>query len=369
MFLGVMMKIIINRNEFIQNLSNLSLVIKDNSIRPVISGAKLEVSDGLIKFTGTTLETTLKSTMTGVIKEEGTVVFKIGLVLEYIKLLTQEEIEIGASENKLFIHNAEFLVLDDEEYPTLNIDGGNKILEIESSLFVEFLDKVSFSASTLPENLAVSTIRMKLEDNKIYLITTDSYRLTHYVTDHDTYMNTEISIPLEGATILGKLFRGSKAVLNFYLDGSQLRVKSENLIFSIRLVDLAFPDYNSILSSMSSTKKIELNLKDCKSALKKVLTIAKRNQETKNGAYFDFKNNTLKISVSSGNAKTTQKLDTIKDGEDFKASLNVKYIEDYLNNIEKNIVIEATNASSMFILKEMDNDDYTYILMPLALRD
>ena len=64
-----------------------------------------------------------------------------------------------------------------------------------------------------------------------------------------------------------------------------------------------------------------------------------------------------------------QKLETIKEGDNFKASLNVKFIEDFLNHIEKNIIIKATNASSMFIFKEMDNDNYTYILMPLALRD
>jgi DNA polymerase-3 subunit beta len=363
------MKIIINRNELIHLLSNLSLVIKDNSIRPVISGAKLEVLNDKIVFTGTTLETTIKSTLKGEIKEEGVAVFKIGLVLEYIKLLNQDEIEIKATENKLFIHNAEFSTLDSDEYPELKVSGGEPLLDIEANILVEAFDKVSFSAAATPENLAINTIRFKLEEDKIYLITTDSYRLTHFSLEAKTKLNREISIPLEGATILTKLFRGSNETLSFFIEGSQLRVKSENLAFSIRLVDLAFPDYNAILNSMNSTKTIEMNLKDFKSALKKVLTIAKRNQETKNGAYFDFSGNKLKISVSSGSAKTTQKLDTIKEGEDFKSSLNVKFIEDFLNNIEKNIIISATNASSMFILKEVDNTDYTYILMPLALRD
>lgn len=363
------MKIIINRNELIHNLSDLSLVIKDNSIRPVISGAKLEVKDNKIRFTGTTMETTIKSYLNGEIIEEGIVVFKIGLVLEYIKLLNQDNIEVRATENKLFIHNAEFSTLDSDEYPKLNILGGDLLLNIEADTLVKAFDKILFSASTTPESLAINTIRIKLENNKIYLITTDSYRLTHYLLENETKLNKEISIPLEGATILSKLFRDNKETLNFFIDGSQLRVKSEKLIFSIRLVDLAFPDYKAILNSMNSTKTIEMNLKEFKSSLKKVLTIAKRNLETKNGAYFDFNGNKLKISVSSGSAKTMQKLDTIKEGDNFKASLNVKFIEDFLNHIEKNIIINATNSSSMFILKEVNNDNYTYILMPLALRD
>ncbi|MCK5780182.1 MAG: DNA polymerase III subunit beta [Psychrilyobacter sp.] len=363
------MKITVNRNKLINHLSNLSLVIKDNSIRPVISGVKVEVFGNEMSFTGTTLETTIKSSILGVGTENGQGVFKIGLVLEYIKLLNQEEIEMSLEENKLCIHNAEFSTLDSDEYPALNIDGGDLILEIEGNSLVEAFDKVVFSASNESENLAINTIRMKLEDNKIYFTTTDSYRLTHYFMDNNTSLNKEISIPLEGVLVLTKLFKGSDEKLQLFIDGSQLKVRSEGLTFSTRLVDLAFPDYNGILNSISSTKEIEMNLKDFKSSLKKVLTIAKTNQETKNGAYFDFVGNKLKISVSSGKAKTTQKLDTIKDGEDFKASLNVKYIEDFLNNIEKNIKIKATNASSMFILKEDGNTNYTYILMPLALRD
>lgn len=363
------MKITINRNELIHNLSNLSLVIKDNSIRPVISGAKLEVTNDEIRFTGTTLETTIKTYLTGKIEEEGIAVFKIGLVLEYIKLLNQEEIEIRAEKNKLFIHNAEFSTLDSDEYPNLSVVGGESILTIEANEIVEAFDKVAFSAATTPENLAINTIRMKLQKDQIHFITTDSYRLTYYLLNKETSGEKEISIPLEGVIILSKLFRGSNSTLEFLVDGNQLRVKSEGIIFSIRLIDLAFPDYDAILNSMNSTKTIEMNLKDFKSALKKVLTIAKRNQETKNGAYFDFVANKLKISVSSGSAKTTQKVDTIKDGENFKASLNAKFIEDFLNNIDKNVIINATNASSMFILKEVDNNDYTYILMPLALRD
>jgi len=363
------MKITVNRNKLIDHLNNLSLVIKDNSIRPVISGVKIEVVGNEITFIGTTLESTIKSSLMGENGENGEGVFKIGLVLEYIKLLNQKEIEICIDDNKLFIHNAEFSTLDSDEYPSLNIDGGEKLLEIEGKVLVEAFDKVSFAASHETENLAINAIRTKLEDNKIYFTTTDSYRLIHYFIENNTDLNKEISIPLEGVIVLTKLFRGSDEKLQLFIDGSQLRVKSNDLTFSTRLVDLAFPDYHGILGSISSTKEIEMNLKDFKSALKKVLTIAKRNQETKNGAYFDFIGNKLKVSVSSGSAKTTQKLDTIKEGEDFKASLNVKYIEDFLNNIEKNIKIKATNASSMFILEEDGNKNYTYILMPLALRD
>lgn len=77
----------------------------------------------------------------------------------------------------------------------------------------------------------------------------------------------------------------------------------------------------------------------------------------------------LKIESQSGKGKTVQKVNMLKDGEDFKGSLNIKFILEFLSNISKNLVIKATNSSSMFKMEEFENSDYVYILMPLALRD
>ena len=59
----------------------------------------------------------------------------------------------------------------------------------------------------------------------------------------------------------------------------------------------------------------------------------------------------------------------LKEGEDFKASLNCKFLAEYIDNISNNVIISGNNASSMFEIREEGNEDYIYILMPLALRD
>lgn len=364
------MKIIINRSELIQTLSDLALVIRDNSIRPAISGTELSVKDGTIVFTGTNLETTIKKTISGEIIEEGTAVFRISLILEYIKLLDQDEIMISIQDGKLFIHNAEFLILDHEEYPTLNFNPGEEILTLPGEKLVNLFDKVSYSASSSPENLAINCVRLILKEKKIQVLSTDSYRLTSFVMESEEDLDFhELSIPLDGVTTMTKLFRNSSNNLVFSIDGHYLRVSGEGVLFSTRIIELSFPDFQAIFENISSNKTIEMNLGDLRSAIRKVLTIARISQETKNGANFDFVGNKLKISVSSGKAKTVQKIDTIKEGDNFKASLNVKFIDDFLSHISKNVVVSATDSSSMFIFNESGNKDYTYILMPLALKD
>ena len=73
---------------------------------------------------------------------------------------------------------------------------------------------------------------------------------------------------------------------------------------------------------------IQMNLKR---ALKKVITVAKTSFETKYGAVFDFKNKTLVIkNLIQEKGKITQKVNMLKDGEDFKGSLNTKFLLEFL---------------------------------------
>lgn len=363
------MKLFINKDKFIKALTELSSIIKDNSIRPVISGAKLDAFNGKVKLTGTTLEFSYITQIDAEVNEGGSVAFKIPLVLEYIKLLDEETLEITVDENKLTIHRAEFSILNVDDYPVIEKIQGETLFNLSGEKLVNAFEMVKFSAFPTLDNLAINSIRLSCEEDKMQFISTDSYRLTHYIENNPCSMTKEISIPLESISVICKLLKGELEEAVASISGEVFTLEWNDTFISTRLIEMPFPEYRAIFKNMTHSKTIELNTGEFKKAIKKVMTVARRNQETKNGSYMDFKGNKLTMTVSSGSAKTVQKIDTIKDGDDFKASLNVKYIYDFIEKINKNLIIKATNSSSMFILEELDNSEYRYILMPLALRD
>ena len=103
-------------------------------------------------------------------------------------------------------------------------------------------------------------------------------------------------------------------------------------------------------------------------ALKKVISVTKNSNDSKNVATFNFKGNQLLISGVSANAKINQKVNMIKTGEDLKLGMNCKYIKEFIDNVDKNIIIEATNSSSMLKIMEEGNEDYIYLVMPVNIR-
>ena len=79
----------------------------------------------------------------------------------------------------------------------------------------------------------------------------------------------------------------------------------------------------------------------------------------------------MAISALNELARINEELDVNFEGEDLKISLNSKYLLEFIQNIpkEKELVLEFMYSNSAVKVYEKDDDNYIYILMPLALRE
>ena len=179
-----------------------------------------------------------------------------------------------------------------------------------------------------------------------------------------------ISLPLEAVNVIIKLLKEKTEVISLELSGENLLLLWEGTYFSCRLTAVPYPNFQGILNQNFFDKKMEFCLEDLKAAMKRVITVAKTSIDAKYGGTFDFKGKQLVVkAVTTGRAKTQQKVAMMKEGDDFIASLNCKYLSEFLDTISKNVIIYGKNSSSMFRVTEEGNEELIYILMPLALRE
>nr|WP_307774404.1 DNA polymerase III subunit beta [uncultured Cetobacterium sp.] len=360
----------INKNDLIEIFSEFTNILKDNPVKPVISGLKIEAKDGIVIFSGTNLDVNYIKTVQCETKENGVVVFKPHLALEYIKLLDDETISLSTKGEILSIHLAEFTLLYHDNFPeNLYVESSENIAVLPGSDLLTGFEKTKFSAALSNENLSINCIRTLFREDRISFVSTDSYRLTYLKTDVPALINKDVSIPLESINILCKLIKDVKEDITITCNNDNLIFTWKNSYFLTKLTNLPFPNFDAILCGNSFSKEMEFSYSDLKSALKKVLTVARTSSESKNGAILDFKGKKLSISASSGKAKINHKVDMIKNGDDFKCSLNIKYLYEFIENLSNNVFIKGSSSSAMFEISEINNSSYKYILMPLALRD
>lgn len=373
-----MLNIRVNRNKFLKSLKIVEKAVSDNKIRPVISGVYLEARDGKIFLRGTNLELTISSFMFGRIFEEGTIVFSPQLVDEYLREIADEEITLFVNEGILIIEtensSSEFSLFDFEEFPQVKelIDG--KEYEVSKELFVDLLEKAKIAAATSTENLAINAVRLEFEEGKMKLIATDTYRLIYMEEFLEEAMegSTKVSIPYNTADALIKTLKSvGDDFIKVRYEGNQIMFLMEKETVQSRVIELAFPDYQGILSNMTYDKAVEINTEGFISVLRRVSVFVKSNNEAKYSALFELENGKFIIKGVSETAKIREEIELHQEGENLKISLNVKYLLDFLQYLDKEKATELKllNSNSAVFLKGQGEEKFVYIAMPLALRE
>ena len=373
-----MLNIRVNRNKFLKGIRLVSKAISDNKIRPVISGVYLEAKNDVITLKGTDMDLTISNFMFGAIESEGEIVFSPQLVDEYLKEIGDEEIQIVEINGTLLIETenstSEFTLFESSEYPFIETKVEGQTYEIGREFLLESLEKVKFAANISTDSVANNCVRIELYDGKIQMAATDSFRLVYLEERLEDAYNgdTRISLPLNSVEALINTLKsvGDEFVkLNF--KGNQISFEIEKINLLSRVIDLPYPDFKNLVSNGVFNKTITIDTEEFINVLKRVFVFVKNNSDSKGGAIFYLEGEKFLIEGISESGKIKEDIILKKDGEDLKIQLNVKYLLDFLQNLDKNkkTIIKLSNSRGTVLLKNEEVENYLYITMALALRD
>lgn len=381
------MHIRVNRQNFLSAIRIVEKSIKENKIKPILSCIYAKVKGNKIYFTGTNLDTTIKTSIdVNEVIREGEVAFYYSIIDEYLKEIKDEFVVLRVENgNILFIETedstTEYDVFSAEDYPNtfenIILNENNFKFEMPSQELVTIFEKVLFSADT-PDNIAMNCIRIESILKHLHFVSTNTYRLTFLKKNIDKDIpDFSVSIPADTISSIIKIIKGlDNEVIKIYKEDAHLYFQYKDTTIITKLIELRFPNYAEILSNISYDKKLYINNEKLTNLLKRILIFSRSNSESKYSSTYEFKhgeenNNKMSISALNEIARINEELDVNFEGEDLKISLNSKYLLEFIQNIpkEKELVLEFMYSNSAVKVYEKDNDEYIYILMPLALRE
>ncbi|WP_336014511.1 DNA polymerase III subunit beta [Fusobacterium polymorphum] len=381
------MHIKVNRQNFLSAIRIVEKSIKENKIKPILSCIYAKVKGNKIYFTGTNLDTTIKTSIdVNEVIREGEVAFYYSIIDEYLKEIKDEFIVLRVENgNILFIETedstTEYDVFSAEDYPNtfenIILNENNFKFEMPSQELVTIFENVLFSADT-PDNIAMNCIRIESILKHLHFVSTNTYRLTFLKKNIDKDIpDFSVSVPADTISSIIKIIKGlDNEVIKIYKEDAHLYFQYKDTTIITKLIELRFPNYAEILSNISYDKKLYINNEKLTNLLKRILIFSRSNSESKYSSTYEFKhseenNNKMSISALNEIARINEELDVNFEGEDLKISLNSKYLLEFIQNIpkEKELVLEFMYSNSAVKVYEKDNDEYIYILMPLALRE
>ena len=381
------MHIKVNRQNFLSAIRTVEKSVKENKIKPILSCIYAKVKDNKIYFTGTNLDTTIKTSIdVDEVIREGEIAFSYSIIDEYLKEIKDEFVVLRVENgNILFIETedstTEYDVHSAEDYPNtfenVVLNENNFKFEMPSQELVNIFEKVLFSADT-PDNIAMNCIRIESILKHLHFVSTNTYRLTFLKKNIDKDIpDFSVSVPADTISSIIKIIKGlDNEVIKIYKEDAHLYFQYKDTTIITKLIELRFPNYAEILSNISYDKKLYINNEKLTNLLKRILIFSRSNSESKYSSTYEFKhseenNNKMSISALNEIARINEELDVNFEGEDLKISLNSKYLLEFIQNIpkEKELVLEFMYSNSAVKVYEKDNDEYIYILMPLALRE
>ncbi|WP_335996188.1 DNA polymerase III subunit beta [Fusobacterium polymorphum] len=381
------MHIRVNRQNFLSAIRIVEKSIKENKIKPILSCIYAKVKGNKIYFTGTNLDTTIKTSIdVNEVIREGEVAFYYSIIDEYLKEIKDEFIVLRVENgNILFIETedstTEYDVFSAEDYPNtfenIILNENNFKFEMPSQELVTIFENVLFSADT-PDNIAMNCIRIESILKHLHFVSTNTYRLTFLKKNIDKDIpDFSVSVPADTISSIIKIIKGlDNEVIKIYKEDAHLYFQYKDTTIITKLIELRFPNYAEILSNISYDKKLYINNEKLTNLLKRILIFSRSNSESKYSSTYEFKhseenNNKMSISALNEIARINEELDVNFEGEDLKISLNSKYLLEFIQNIpkEKELVLEFMYSNSAVKVYEKDKDEYIYILMPLALRE
>ena len=381
------MHIRVNRQNFLSAIRTVEKSVKENKIKPILSCIYAKVKENKIYFTGTNLDTTIKTSIdVNEVIREGEIAFSYSIIDEYLKEIKDEFVVLRVENgNILFIETedstTEYDVHSAEDYPNtfenVVLNENNFKFEMPSQELVNIFEKVLFSADT-PDNIAMNCIRIESILKHLHFVSTNTYRLTFLKKNIDKDIpDFSVSVPADTISSIIKIIKGlDNEVIKVYKEEAHLYFQYKDTMIITKLIELRFPNYAEILSNISYDKKLYINNEKLTNLLKRILIFSRSNSESKYSSTYEFKHNeenkgTMTISALNEIARINEELDVNFEGEDLKISLNSKYLLEFIQNIpkEKELVLEFMYSNSAVKVYEKDNDEYIYILMPLALRE
>ncbi len=364
------MKISVSRGELEDKLLVASKAVSKRTIKPALSGFLFDISDEVLVY-ATDMETGVKAKIqVNEIEGEGKFVVDAGTMLDVVKSLSSDIVEIELDESNLIIHSgrSKFLLttMDPNEFPEFTSAETDRYVEVDTSILDEMVDKVMFSAATDEFMRNLYGVFWEMSSGNLRLVASDGFRLA--LMDQSVNFDMEISFLISLPSmkeLKNVLSNASEPTLNLRFDGKRLSIEAGDVEVTMRVVDADFPDYRRVLPSHYSTKVV-LSRDDLLDALRRVMIIARKGSEA---VRFSIENASLTLSSKSPDyGEVVEELDADVEGEELYIAFNPKFIQESLRKIDTSEVEMLFDGQAKPLkLKSLENEEYFYIIMPIRI--
>lgn len=365
------MKIRIYGYDLAEAVGKVAKAVDTKAVNPILEGIRIATDGDYAVFTATDLDIGVETRVKCEVVESGATVVVGKAFIEYASKLTAldyVEITADGKQLKAVCGKVKFALatMDEKKFPKINKDLDGNSFTIAVADLKKAVGATAFCCATDDARPILKGCLFEIVGETLNVCALDGFRLALNTCEvYEADGTVKVVIHARSLTELIRLV-GDKERVEIVVQGGTLAIKTDNTIFTARLLNGDFVNYNALFGQPTATE-VCVGADELATALDRLSILAKVD-----------KNNIVRCVVENGVMQLTANSDlgngeeTIEvDYDDKKVDLhfNFRYICDCLKAIqdEKIRLCFGKDECSPFFIFPTDDGDYKYLILPIRV--
>jgi len=344
----------------------------NKTTNPILEGIKLRASQDTLTLTATDLEISIEKTIPADVKIEGEVVVPGKFFAEFIKKLSNEQIELTLTDKnsiKIKYTDSEGFIqcMSADEFPEIKTLQDPEVVVINRKDLRDLINKTIFSVAIDDVRPILKGCLFEITNNSITSVALDGFRLAMAKKPIKS-SSAEFSsiVPARTLAEVSKVLEGNdEEDVEVYIQKNYLMINVNNTKVITRLLEGEFINYKQVIPQSINTT-ITINKKQLEYGLERASLLAKMDKN--NLVKFDIKDKLLTISSASDIGNVTENITVSLEGKDITIAFNARYMSECMRTIEDDFIkINFTSSIAPCTITSSDGDEYLYLILPVRI--
>lgn len=367
------MKFSFNQKKLLKKLENVNKAIDSMNVFLPLRNFFFDIQEDKVIIKGSngnfSIETKIKANPNILeIEEQGSFLVPSTLFLNIVRKC-DGMMEFNIENNNMKIKNErdiyEINLMDAKEYPSIDFElYGNKI-NVNATELREAIKNVIFAASQKEEEIVLNGVNLKMEDKKLIITATNSYRLAQEIIDINDDRNLFFDVTIHNKNIKDFIPAEANEEVVLYANDYKVNLVYQDTILQSKIIDVPYKDISKIFQTNFS-KKIVIDRNVLSNAVSKATVIT---GDTYNKIRFNISEEQISISSVRDEIGQTNVILTNEqfgyEGEGIVITLNFKYLKEAINVFDGKIEIYLNNSHSIILITSEQKKNNKQIISPL----
>jgi len=380
------MKIKFEKSKMLEKLTRAMGAVSQKNTHPFTEGVLMETSEDGLKMATYDMEKSVRALVEAEIIIPGACVINAQRLLSIIRILPESVITLTVDESLLVTIQSgrssfSLHALPAKDFPQMPVIAGKESFTMEQCALKKMIMRTSHSIAQIDQRPILCGAYFKLEQDNIRIVSCDSYTLslcnlrTPIITVINNLERTSFIIPGKTVTELVKMLSDEPDVfVTIMVTAKNIIFNMENLVFSSRLVEGEYIDYDRLIPKEQPIEAI-LDAKAFTDALDRAALISEEKiaGSTKNYVKLSFVGDALQITSKSANGNIYEEVECVHTGEDIEIGFNCRYLMNTMRAVTtEKVRIRLLTPYMSATIEPMDeeaSDQYLYMVLPLKMKD